>query len=743
MLSFRRPLFLALALIFGTPCVIVAAGTQAKFDLSSPAGGPFPSDRFTELDATHLTGVRVNLPKPDCAARPSDCADIDVLNTLDGFNLQPRLSIPFTRPIDPASVSSANVFLVSLGSTTGGGAGKVVGINQIIWDPGTNTLHAESDEFLDQHTRYALVVTNGIRDAAGDPVEAGDFARFRHDLNFGQTTDLMLKAYRKEVLDALKGVPVAESNIAVMSVFTTQSATAVLEKIRNHIKDSHPPAATMLGTFPLANLAAIQWNRQVGANPASFSVSFLPTPALNIFPGSVNAIAFGSFTSPDFETAEKYIPAIGTRTGVPVVQGTNTIHFNLFIPAGVQPTNGWPVAIFGHGFTDSKHGAPFAVGSTLAEHGIATLAINVVGHGGGSAGTLTIVPNVGSPVTIADGGRGIDQNGDHVIDSTEGVNAVPPRTIISNRDGLRQTVVDLMQLVRVLETGGIPGLNGSKIYYAGQSFGGIYGVKFLAVEPSVRAGVPNVPGGPIIEIARLSPVFRPLVTLSLCTRVPPLVNGGPGGIPNFCPGFTENIPLRNTPIVTNTVPGAMAIQEVIDNTEWVSQAGNPVAYARHLRQSPLAGVEPGPVIIQFAKGDQTVPNPTATAILRAGNLADRATYFRNDLLFSAVDAANTGPATPERALLLNTVRNPHTFLTNVATPYGGPFAIGAQVQIAIFFMSDGTTVIDPDPFAGFDPPLVDFDGPNRPLAPIDPAPVGPLSLFEVPVVLPLPEGLNF
>ena len=31
------------------------------------------------------------------------------------------------------------------------------------------------------------------------------------------------------------------------------------------------------------------------------------------------------------------------------------------------------------------------------------------------------------------------------------------------------------------------------------------------------------------------------------------------------------------------------------------------------------------VIVQFAKGDQTVPNPTATAILQAGDLADRAT----------------------------------------------------------------------------------------------------------------------
>ena len=52
------------------------------------------------------------------------------------------------------------------------------------------------------------------------------------------------------------------------------------------------------------------------------------------------------------------------------------------------------------------------------------------------------------------------------------------------------------------------------------------------------------------------------------------------------------------------------------------------------------------VISQFAKGDQTVPSPTTTAILRAGDLADRATYYPNALAFAA------NPALP---------KNPHTF----------------------------------------------------------------------------------
>src|SRR5712691_7204769 len=186
----RRQLLPALVALVLVPSLALAAGVQARFDLSSPARGPFPSDRFAVEDDSHLTGLRVNLPKPACVARPSDCADVDVINTLDGFNLQPRLSIPFSGPIDVATVKSKTVFLINLGSTLAEDdpSDKVIGINQIVWDPATNTLHVESDELLDQHTRYALIVTRGVRDLDGDPVEASKaFKRFRHNLNFGHT----------------------------------------------------------------------------------------------------------------------------------------------------------------------------------------------------------------------------------------------------------------------------------------------------------------------------------------------------------------------------------------------------------------------------------------------------------------------------------------------------------------------------------------------------------------------------
>ena len=167
------------------PALVHAAGVQALFSLDNPVGGPFPSNLFTVADPSHNTGLRVNLPFPDCAVRPSDCLALAVINTLDGFNIQPRLSIPFSGPIDVNTVTSKAVFLVRLGSLIGG---KVIGINQVVWDPATNTLHVESDELLEQHTRYALIITRKIRDMAGKPTEVSRaFARFFAGLPFGQT----------------------------------------------------------------------------------------------------------------------------------------------------------------------------------------------------------------------------------------------------------------------------------------------------------------------------------------------------------------------------------------------------------------------------------------------------------------------------------------------------------------------------------------------------------------------------
>ena len=190
------------------------------------------------------------------------------------------------------------------------------------------------------------------------------------------------------------------------------------------------------------------------------------------------------------------------------------------------------------------------------------------------------------------------------------------------------------------------------------------------------------------------------------------------GVVVGAPYFNENMPLRNgiplavsledgtNPViqspVVNTVAGAMEIQEFFENREWVDQSGSPVAYAPHLRKNPLAGVPAKSVIIQFARGDQTVQNPTTTALLRAGDLADRATFYRNDLAY----AENP-----------DVLKNPHVFMTRPTSAVAlmAEIALGAQRQIGVFFASDGKETIHPEP----------------------------ARFFEVPMEPPLPEDLGY
>src|SRR5439155_75019 len=121
----------------------------------------------------------------------------------------------------------------------------------VVWDTFTNTLHVESDELLDQHTRYVLVVTKKVLDADGKAIKAAKaFLDFVDDLNTASTGDPALDAYRTSLRNALDQIDAAgvvpRAAVVAASVFTTQSVTALLEKIRDQIRAVTPAPANFL-----------------------------------------------------------------------------------------------------------------------------------------------------------------------------------------------------------------------------------------------------------------------------------------------------------------------------------------------------------------------------------------------------------------------------------------------------------------------------------------------------------------
>jgi hypothetical protein len=147
--------------------------------------------------------------------------------------------------------------------------------------------------------------------------------------------------------------------------------------------------------------------------------------------------------------------------------------------------------------------------------------------------------------------------------------------------------------------------------------------------------------------------------------------------------FNENLPLRDQPAVSNLVWGALDIQRYLERKLWLGAVAAPTAFAPYLRRDPLTGRVPRPVLVLFARGDQTTVNPAATAVLRAGDLAERATLFRNDLAYTCSPA----PAFE---------KNPHSFLLRLNGEPRQTIALAAQEQVARFLASGGTDVMTAD-----------------------------------------------
>lgn len=694
---------LALVAAVGTACGGSSDDTSdvaVAFSTSDPDAAPFPSDRYTVADARQRTAVRVALPKPDCAVRVNDCYDTDELNTLDGFSLVPRFTVPFTGDIDPASVTSDSVYLLELSS------GRKIAINQSAWDAPAKLLSFKSDELLREGQRYLMVVTDRVRDTAGKRLGGGAWIESASGLPIGQGNES--GSYREALRQALASAPATAGKPVAATLFTTQTATGTLAAMADATKARSATGidfmvATQGGTstralFDIAQIASGVHHRQSGTAP-QFTDSALRLSALQTVPGSVAQVGFGRFASPNYLDAKVRITPNGTALA-PQLLGETPVAVQIFVPAGTKPAGGWPVVLFGHGLGNNMHDSPWAIASVLASYGLATASIHVVGHGGGAQSTLELTLSGGSQASVAVAGRGVDQNGDGSITAFEGATSPVPYGVLGSRDALRQTVTDYVELARRFQAGvdidgdGVADFDGSRVTYSGQSFGGVYGGMLLAVDKDLVAGVPNVGGGSLIEATRLGGL-RSLRVASLAARTPSLIN-----LPPTATGaaqFDENLPFRGQPVLTRHVDGAQAIAKSFDQSEWAQQSGEATAYAPLIRLRPLAGHAAKPIVYQLVKGDTVMTNTSSGMVVRGGALADRVSWFRHDLAFTNNNAV---------------ARNPHGYLLDITNPAALPYALQAQRQIGAFLASGGTDFNDADgtgPYFenGVDPAVLD------------------------------------
>jgi hypothetical protein len=298
---------------------------------------------------------------------------------------------------------------VSLESTRPGypPGGERIGINQVVWDVATRRLHFEVDRLLDQHRRHAVIVTSDVLDTHGKKIKKTP--------TFEGYVENAPDAYAQSLRQALKiahtrGVP--PGHVVAASVFTTQTITSVMERIRDDIKASAPaPADFLLGpageraVFPRSGVASVVFRQQVGASPPVFANAAVNLGQLDAMPGAVGTLAYGRYLSPRYLVPGEHIPAVGTLEDTPPVQDSASVYFTLYLPSGAQPAGGWPVVIAGGGATGNQHVSPTIVAASLASHGMASMAISYVGQGFGPLGRLLVTRTDGTVFDMPDPGR--------------------------------------------------------------------------------------------------------------------------------------------------------------------------------------------------------------------------------------------------------------------------------------------------------------------------------------------------
>lgn len=668
---------------------IVTGVLTAKFDPTAGLEGvPVPNNLFF-LGTTDLT---INVDATGMP--PTTAALIDQINSLDGFSTIERWTTTFVDDdgnpgnIDPASVvpgQSVRVFQV----TTSG----IVAVTGIIREltPGTdftavaqgNVLAIVPLQPLAEYSSYMAVLTNDIRDAAGNDATPDQtyFLSKRHDpwvdAN-GNSTYALVDDATAQTLEPLRQITnsmeaVAEAagiphdDVVLSWTVQTQSITPTLGLLRSIAE----PAPVM--TAP----AGVDTSIIGGAGIADVHIGVITLPYYLGIPSAENPTA----PITDFWQAEPgaYIPPFDqlgldpTSTNVtvanpfPTPTGAQTVPLIVSVPNAnsgmTQPPGGWPVVIYGHGL-GSNRVTLLAMADALAAAGFVGVAIDFPLHGvepwnttfapfyventpfGALADERTFNVDFQDNATGAPGPDGVvDPSGAHALNFQE---------FRTSRDNVRQGIADLSVLAVSLQNfdldaDGTPDLRPFDVGYAGISWGGINGTGFSAIEPLVSRAFMSAPAGGLLRAGEASPTFGPRIRAGLAA--------------------------------VGIVPGDPLFELYLTVGQTVADSGDPINWVSTLGMAK-------PTLLHEVIGDTVLPNTVAGAPLSGTEAMIR---------IGALSAYNTTQANPEG------LRSAARFLPpashgSLLSPASSPQAtVEMQGQMASFLASGGTFINVGDP----------------------------------------------
>jgi hypothetical protein len=458
---------------------------------------PYPNDLYNPTGAA--VRVPTKITSPLAAA----------LNTLDGFSTTAVVNAPFNAPLDPASLvawnpatmppTAASVLVLDVtgGAPLAAGVDYDVRVSTAAGNQGT--LEIVPLKPLRPRTRYAFIITSGVRSTAGSAAGADLVFRAVRDAHLagatsvpGQPSLTPLFPLLTPLIDAATGLGIPGSSIAVAWSMQTQSLSNVLDVV---------DATT--GARPHVVASAGITTAQLGLG--------LPGIA-NIYTGYLDVAYYGDPANPltSFWLSSAQLPP-NAQNPAPVARVPNRrVPLLATLPNNqAQPAAGWPVVIFQHGITLNRT-VMLAMADSFAQAGFAVVAIDLPLHGitdtaspfyqgpssaFGNNERHFNLDNVGAVGVFAPVGQ-ID-NGWQILNVGNPLNA---------RDHIRQAVADTIALKRTLPTIDFPDgdtnpdLDGSRIHFVGISLGSIISGVFLGIDTEIATATLASPAGPWTSI---------------------------------------------------------------------------------------------------------------------------------------------------------------------------------------------------------------------------------------------------
>lgn len=438
------------------------------------------------------------------------------LHDYDGFGTSQNLLFGFTGPVSVESITPDSVQLYRLGDPP-----RLVPAEVEVLPDGIHVEIRPHQQPLEERARYGVVVRDSVRDADGRPIAIMPVGHF-------------VRARAPVFVDGTSQVDAVADDDARRVEAVRADTRALLDDLGDDGVLAAWTYTTMTVESPLDELVLQPDLLDVAASPREVE-HMTVAQAIGDFPLGIGSMLYvGDVYNGTIESPQFLDPLTrGWRTdGGHAVED---VPFTMAVPRDLEPGQPAPVVIFGHGIMTERRFV-LALADALAQRGFIAIAIDFPYHGERtycwSEGPLSVPnPQTGELTPIddpcADGytcnadGRCLDTFGQPGplrpwpiigMPQASGAAFIEIEKIANTRDHFKQTLVDLSALLRSLKEGdwesviGAP-VDADRVYYAGQSLGGIIGATFVALSPDIKRAVLNVPGADTVDLFDQSAYF--------------------------------------------------------------------------------------------------------------------------------------------------------------------------------------------------------------------------------------------